>query len=249
MALSPRHRDPDIDRAAPADLDRIPQPIDRGGFADQTQIGRDAARRHAIDQRARAEDRRAFLVPGDDQADRARIDRDPGHGGDEGRDGAFHIDRAAPVEQAAAFLRAERIALPAGAGRHDIQMPCEGEMPTAPAARRQQVFDRTIRRFADDEAIDLEPERQERRFQRVEHRRAGRRDALTVDQRLGQRNRIGQGRAIHGRRHCPSLISIQSRNRTRRAIRRRSINPCRGAGIAASRRRAASPILASARSS
>src|SRR3546814_3770507 len=63
-----------------------------------------------LHQRAGAEDRRAFLVAGDDQADRSRLDRRCGRRGDEGGDRALHVDRAAPVEQIAADFGDERVA-------------------------------------------------------------------------------------------------------------------------------------------
>ena len=67
-----RHVDPDVDRPAPADLDHVAQPVDRGRLADQAHIGLQPALGHPIDDRAGAVDRRAFLVAGDDQAESSR---------------------------------------------------------------------------------------------------------------------------------------------------------------------------------
>ena len=75
MALHARHRDPHVDRAAPADLDDVAQPILGGRLADQDHVGPDAARRHPVHDRRRAVGGRAFLVAGDDQAERARMIR------------------------------------------------------------------------------------------------------------------------------------------------------------------------------
>ena len=38
MALRARHVDPHVDRAAPADLDRVAEPLDRGRLADQDHV-------------------------------------------------------------------------------------------------------------------------------------------------------------------------------------------------------------------
>src|SRR3546814_10341867 len=69
------HVDPYINRPAPPDLYHVAEPLDRGGLADQDQVGADGARVHMLHQRAGAEGRRSFLVAGDDQADRAGVDR------------------------------------------------------------------------------------------------------------------------------------------------------------------------------
>ena len=95
-----------------------------------------------------------------------------GAGGDEGGDAALHVDRAAAVEQPAADLGRERIARPAVARRHHVEMAGEGEMGRAGAARREQILDRPVRRLAGDEAMDLEAERRQRLFEHVEHRAA-----------------------------------------------------------------------------
>ena len=97
-----------------------------------------------------------------------------GAGGDEGGDPALHVDRAAAVEQAAAHLGRERVARPALARRHHVEMAGEGEMRRAGAARREQILDRPVRRLAGDEAVDREAERRQRRLEHVEHRAAWR---------------------------------------------------------------------------
>ena len=68
MALRARHVDPHVDRAAPADLDRVAQPVDRGRLADQDHVGADAALVQPIDDPRRAVGGIAFLVAGDQQA-------------------------------------------------------------------------------------------------------------------------------------------------------------------------------------
>ena len=72
-----------------------------------------------------------------------------GAGGDEGGDAALHVDRAAAVEQAAANLGRERVARPAVARRHDVEMAGEGEMRRARSAGREQILDRAVGRLAE----------------------------------------------------------------------------------------------------
>src|SRR3546814_5081185 len=65
---------------------------------------------------------RAFLIAGDDQADRAgQVFGQVVQGRDIGGDGALHVDGSAPVEQLAANLRPEGIARPAIARRDHVQ--------------------------------------------------------------------------------------------------------------------------------
>ena len=66
-------------------------------------------------------------------------------GGDEGGDRALHVDRAAAVEQVAAYFGSEGVGGPALAGRHDVEVPGEGEVASAGTARGQQIFDRAVR--------------------------------------------------------------------------------------------------------
>ena len=190
MPLTAGHFDPDVDRSAPPDLDRIAEPIGRGRFADEAQIGLQPALRQPIEDRAGAVDRRAFLVAGEQQADDALAGGTRG-GGDEGGDRALHVDRAAPVEQIAANFGREGARGPAFARRHDIEMPGEGEMRAAGAAHRDHILDRPVGRLADREAIDREAERGEQRLHRVEHMAGGRGHAFASDQCFGQSDRIG----------------------------------------------------------
>src|SRR3990167_8132999 len=98
---------------------------------------------------------RAFLITGDDQADRAgQVVGQIVQRRDEGGDRALHVHRAAAVEQVAALFGNERVAGPARPRWHDVEMPGKGEMPAAArGAPSEEIFDRTVRRIAGDETI------------------------------------------------------------------------------------------------
>ena len=88
----------------------------------------------------RAVDRDAFLVAGDQERDRAfrlaAIRREMvEHGGDAGRDAAFHVDGAAAVERAVDDLAGEGRMRPRRfvAGRHDVGVAGEHQMRRAVA--------------------------------------------------------------------------------------------------------------------
>src|SRR3546814_264818 len=85
MPLRSLDVDPDIDRAAPADLHRIAEAMFRGRLADQDHVRPDRSLRHPFHDRGRPEDGGAFLVAGDDEAERARMMGNLGTGGDEDR--------------------------------------------------------------------------------------------------------------------------------------------------------------------
>ena len=199
---------PEIGRAAAADLDRVAQPLGRSRLADQAQIGHRTACPHVVDQRQGAVFRRAFLVAGDDEADRAGRLRNFGDSGDHRRNRPLHIDRAAPVQQRAAPLGEEGPRSPALAGRDDIDVAGKGEMAAAfgPFADGKEVFHRPVGRLAGDRAVHGKAERGEARFKAIEHQARGRRDAGAGDQRFGQFNRVD--REAHFCFTGPSYCSI-----------------------------------------
>src|SRR3546814_12972626 len=71
MALHAVDMDPHVDRSAPADLDDVAQPPRGGWLAHHAEVRTQAVRGHPLHQGQRAMDGRAFLIAGDDQADRA----------------------------------------------------------------------------------------------------------------------------------------------------------------------------------
>src|SRR3546814_2457345 len=71
MALHAVDMDPHVDRSAPADLDDVAQPPRGGWLAHHAEVRTQAVRGPPLHQGQRAMDGRAFLIAGDDQADRA----------------------------------------------------------------------------------------------------------------------------------------------------------------------------------
>ena len=179
VALAALDLEPDIDRTAPADLHHVAQPVDAGGFADEAQVRRLPGLLHIFDESARPVERGPFLVPGDDEADRACVRLDIRGGCDHRGDRAFHVDRAAPVEQVSAHFRLECIAVPAIARRDDIKVPGKGDLPRSfgTAADGEQVLDRCFGRallaFSARKAVNLEAQRFEHGLHRVEHLTSG----------------------------------------------------------------------------
>ena len=105
---------------------------------------------------------------------------------DEGGDGALHVVGAATGENAVLDDRLERIAGPAFAGWHHVEMAGKAEMRRARAADRDHILGRAVRRLAHDPAVHLEAIGVQRRFEHVEHLAAGGRDAGAGDERLGE---------------------------------------------------------------
>ena len=182
MPLTSGHLDPDVDRSAPPDLHHVTQRRDRGRLADEAQVGKQRALVHPLDQRNRAERRRAFLIAGDDERQSPRIGGNARCRSDERRDRAFHVYRTAPDQQAVAQVRCEGIGAPSVAGRYDIDMARKGEMRPLRAPRGEQVLDRTVGRIAADPPFDREAERHQRLLQHVEHRPTRGGDAFGPDQ-------------------------------------------------------------------
>ena len=141
VALCPGHVDPHVDRTAPADLDGVAERGFAGGLADQDHVGTDAAFFEPVDDRDRAVARRAFLVAGDEQRERAVALR-LGGGRGEGGDGAFHVVGAAAGEQAVLDVRLERVGGPAFAGGDDVEVAGEAEVRRARSANGDEVFNR-----------------------------------------------------------------------------------------------------------
>ena len=164
-------------------LTMSPSRCDRGRLADQAQVGDLAALADQLDQRAGAVDRLAFLVAGDDEADRAGLGRD-----------VAPPPRPSPRSSPSCRPRRARRAAAAPLGRE--RRRCSSPRPAGPrrGARRRRSAGcpagprRIARQFstvpAGDEAVHLEPERREHRLERVEHRPARGRHAVAGDQPL-----------------------------------------------------------------
>ncbi len=166
-----------------------------------------------LDKRAGAVNSGAFLVTRDDQADRTSPGRDVMQRRDKSRDAALHIDCAAPMEQVAAHFGHERIALPAVARRHHIDMTGKGEMAPSCRADGKEILDRRAMRrivviFTCNESFDGKTERQQHRFECIEHRTAGRRNALASDQFFG----IAEGKAVGHRTAALRTYSFRNKS-------------------------------------
>ena len=87
MALAAADRDPSVERAAPAVLDRVADRLDGGRFAEDAMVETFALAKRPVDELDRAVDRRAFLVASQEEADRAlkRAPRDEAQGGGDAR--------------------------------------------------------------------------------------------------------------------------------------------------------------------
>ena len=132
VALLADEPEPSRQRAAAAVLDRVAERRDAGGLAEHAMVDALAARPQQLDEADRAVDRRAFLVAGQKESDRAFAGarrRKAQGGGERGGDAALHVGRAAPPQLALGDFRAERVMAPARnvAGRHDVGVAGEGE--------------------------------------------------------------------------------------------------------------------------
>jgi hypothetical protein len=147
MPLDAAHGQPPRERTAPPDLDRVAEPLRVGRLADQAGIRGLAPLGQPSEHLARAIDRRALLVAGNQEADRAgralRIE-EPGRGGHEAGDRTLHVDGAPPIEHVAADLPGEGIDLPAGdiAWRDNVGMPGKTQVRAPLAQPGVQVLDR-----------------------------------------------------------------------------------------------------------
>ncbi len=157
MALGAGHVDPHVDRAAPADLDRVAQSFDRGRLANQDHVGPDPALVEPVDDARRAIGGIALFIAGDQQGDGSSLVFEIRDGRDKGGNGAFHVVGAASGQHAIGDHWFERVAVPAIAGRNDIEMPGKAEMRRAGSARCNHILGRTVGGLAHHPAVHIEP--------------------------------------------------------------------------------------------
>ena len=191
MTLDTRHIDPDVDRAATSDLHHVAQSIDRCRFAHHAQVGYKVPGLDMVDQCNRAMHGRTFFISRDDEAYAPVLLLR--HGSHESGNARLHIDCATPVEQISPDFRRERVAGPARAGRHHVQMPGKGEMPTFPRActRCKEILYGAVGRFTGYKPVNLEANWPQGRFQNVENRPCSGCHAWSSDQVLSQPDCIG----------------------------------------------------------
>ncbi len=202
VALRPLHRDPHVDRSAPADLHHIAEPGAARRLPDQAVIGNVPLGFHPLEQAPGAEHGGPFLVAGDDEADRALL-RGPEFRGrrDEGGNGALHVGGAAADELPVPDFGGEGIDRPlrSVSGRYDVRMPGKAEVRAARTDAREQIIDRAVRSFAPDMAPDLEAQSFQRRLEDVLRPLVGRGDARAAHEPRGKVD------GIDGGRHCLPL--------------------------------------------
>ena len=143
----------------------------------------------------RAVDGGAFLVAGDQKADRALFRRavfgDPGEGGGgEGGDAALHVGGAAPNNFAIDNFAAERIDPPflRVAGRHHIGMAGEQQKGRAVADAGVEIVDVRRAGFGKGQAMGVEPGGVQSRLKHVERAGVGGGNGRAADQGAGQRH-------------------------------------------------------------
>ena len=190
MALRARDGNPHVHRTATADFHHVAQAVDAGRFADEAIIRDAIACLHMGDQCPCAVDGRPFFVARDDQADRACILGDVMQRSNKGGDAALHIDSAASMQQIALNLWHKRVASPAIAGRHDIDVTSKRKVLSACRTNGEQIFNRRAMCgvgivFARNKAFDGKAQRNKHIFKRVKNRASGRCDAFASDQSLG----------------------------------------------------------------
>ena len=213
VALPAAHGEPAGDRAAPADLGGVAQPLGAGGLADQAGIEPLALLGRPGQQLDRAVDRLGFLVAGDQEADRtasrATFGHEPGHGGDERGHPALHVGRAAAIEAAVLDGAGERVVAPriARTGRHHVDMAGEGQMPPTLPQLGVEIVDRVGAATLEAQAPAGETQGLQPLLQQVERRAGIGGDGGAAHQRLGQRHGIG---GVHQSRKS-SLIEVLAR--------------------------------------
>ncbi len=163
MPLNSVHRETPAQAAAPADFDGVAEGALARRLSDQAPVDGLVALAQRLHHAARAVDRRALLVAGDQECDRAAMRRVPCHeflaGRQHGREAALHVGSPAPIQEAVLDDRKEGIAPPLvqRTRRHHIGMACEAEYrPSAPAFR-PEIVDRTEAHAFHFESDGLEP--------------------------------------------------------------------------------------------
>ncbi len=216
VPLHPTHHEAGVQAAATACLDHFPQPSGVGRLAAQAEIRDVLVRRHPVQHAPCAVQLRAFLVPGDEQADRPGGKASPArqalrHRVHEGGDRALHVAGAAPVQRAVDHRALERRHPPALARRHHVGMAGEAQMRRTVAEAREQVR-RALRPVPERQGEHGEAEPAQRVGQHRLRPVIGRGDGRAADQRLGQRQRPGR-RGVGVQSRNSSLIAVLARVR------------------------------------
>ena len=215
VALNAVNGQPPGQTAAPADLDHVAKRRGRGRLADEAGIERLAARGQPFEHSFGAVDPRPFLVPGDQQADRAgkaggSFGKPALDGGDEGGDRALHVNRTAAPQRAVAQARGERVERPglARPRRHHVGVPGKAQIGPPLAKAGIEVDDRVAAVAAEHQAVAGETEVFEISGDDRERALVFGGDARPADQLGGECRRVDGG-ISHSRSN--SLIAVLAR--------------------------------------
>jgi hypothetical protein len=145
-----------------------------------------------------AVDRNVLFVAGDQKRDRAFgpaviVGEILQHGGDAAGNAAFHIDRAAAVEETILHLAGERTVRPCGfvAGRHHVGMSGKGDVRRAVADAGVEVVDIGGAGFGEGHAVAGEAGRRQGIFKHPQRSGVGRCYRGAADEIAGNRESIG----------------------------------------------------------
>src|SRR5205823_4907398 len=119
---------------------------------------------------------------------------------------AFHVVGAAADEHSVLDRGRERVAVPAVAGRHYVEVAGKAEMRRSRAAHRDHILGRTVGRLAHNPAMHGEAERGQRGLQQVKNFAASGGDAGASDEIAGECNRVDWRR--RSEEHTSELQSL-----------------------------------------
>ncbi len=189
-----------------------------------------ALTKRPVDELDGAVDGRAFLVAGQEEADRAgeRSPRDEAQGGgDRGGDAALHVAGAAAPEFAVGDLGRERVEPPARlvARRHDVGVAGEGEIGPRVSEPRIEVEDRGRSLGLEGDEVGGEPGLAQKIAQIGQRAGVDRRDRGKAEKRardLERRGRSGHDEACR----AATSAAFHARAPPSRGRRRRSAARC-----------------------
>ena len=158
MTLNAVYRQAAAERAAPADLDRVADRDFARGLAYDAPVNALATLAQQLCDAARAIDRGALFIAGDQKGDRAAVARMRAHEllgrGQHRRKSALHVRSPSSVEHSIADFGHEGIAAPRlqRAGRYDVGVSGEAEHRWRTPAARPEILDVSEGQWLDAEA-------------------------------------------------------------------------------------------------
>ena len=189
-----------VERAAPADLDRVADRRRIARLAEDAVVEVFAALGRPFEQLHRAVDRDAFLVAGDQERDRALRLAAVGREIIEAAaiaqaTRALHVDRAAAIERVADDLAGERRMRPFRfvARRHHVGVAGEDEVRARGADAGVEILDRRGAGLLEGDAVDGEAGAPQRRLDQAERTAFRRRDRAAAQEVAGKQHRVRRG--------------------------------------------------------